>query len=436
MKKPKRNDLKYLAISFFNDYEFVNCISFEMAIRNKENFQALKDIIAYRYSNFKYKSFLFKVEDNEEISDSLIKQYMDIYNIDNEEEMYRIIEYSNNIKLLENNGIVMKNIDEFFYSNTKEDCLKYFAKTQHFTVEPNKISSSLTTVNVAKYVLLKNDNELSRHNNLAKVILNKQHDKLFKDNDEALKQYGITSLSMNPVSLKEHERIEIGFKYQRPKLHFETNLNALINLNLALPISELTYQLEILKNKLIHLNLHTDINSATSKELAENDYFFDTNEYLKKHNRNETYADLFFTYDYYNYMYPITKRYNKIQNVKRDREIKKIKQRNDLDRYDKTNNIQEVIDNYKRSKLLKPDVLMEIEKQVKLFPVLHSLKKELQDREITDEEFRTEKERIVQEYLYDKLKPSEKPLEYMQKMIDKLQYKEFITGIKNPPKNT
>ena len=235
--------------------------------------------------------------------------------------------------------------------------------------------------------------------------------------------------------LAKHERTEISFKYQRPKLHFETNLNALINLNLALPIAELEYQLKILKMKLNDLNLHTDINNSINKEIASDDYYFDTNEYLKKHNRNDTYADLFFTYDYYNYMHPIIKRYNKIQNVKCNQEIENIKNRWGLDASDKKTQIEEI--KSLSRKLVKNDILIEIEKQIELFPKLHTLRKELHDKEITDEEYRSEKERVIQEYCSDKQRASkaEKDLTYMQTMIDKLQYKEFITGIKNPTKN-
>ena len=446
MRKPKRDDLKYIAISYFKDFEFVDCIAFEMAIRNKENFQALKNVIVYKYSDFEYKHHPSAIEDSSEISESFRKIYMETYHIPTDKDMDMIIEYAKNIKLLEDNGISIEKIEEFFIFETKETCLKHFANTQHFTLEPNKNSFSWTTVDVTKYVLLRKSSDYPTYNHLDKLHMDKQDDKHSKSNDETLKKYGLTSLGTVPLNsercqdiecFKDHERTEINFKYQRPRLQFKTNLNTLVNLNLALPLAELEYQLKILKMKLNDLNLHTDINSSINKEIAGNDYYFDTNEYLKKQNREDTYADLFFTYDYFNYVQPILERYNKIQKIRLDREIGKIQQNKALDKHDKQNKIQEEKKGYKERKLNKPCILMEIEKQIELFPELHTLEKDLYDKEISNEEYRNEKERITQSYFSNKQRASkaEKDLTYMQTMIDDLQYKEFITGIKNPTKN-
>ena len=49
---PKRTDVIYKEIESFEDYEYTNCIAYEMAIRNDE---VRKKIINFK--SFKYKSF-------------------------------------------------------------------------------------------------------------------------------------------------------------------------------------------------------------------------------------------------------------------------------------------------------------------------------------------------------------------------------------------
>ena len=275
----------------------------------------------------------------------------------------------------------------------------------------------MTTTNVHKYVLLKTSNDYAAYRHLSKTQISKNHDRVFRNNDKTLKKNGLTSTTTTPINLEKfpetedmeiHERTEINFEYQRPKLKFETNLNALVRINLGLPITEIEHQLRMLKNQVSYLNLHTDIDNAARKEIAGDNYFFDMGKNSKKHNRNKTYADLFFTYDYFNYMQPIIKRYNRIQKAKQDKEIAAIRKRQDLDVSDKKAMIDAIRDKYKGKKLSRQDVLTEIENQI-----------EQDDPPVKG-----------------RASKAEKHLAHMRKMIDELQYKEFITGIKNPPKNT
>lgn len=448
MKKPKRNDIKYMAIEGFRDFEFVECIAFEMAIRNKKNFEALKSVIKYKYSNFKYSFIDIHIDniENDEVSYTFKEDLIKKLNLKNIEDANKIISNAKNLKLLQDNGVYMDNIYEFYYSETEQKCLEYFIATQHFTQDSNKNTYPLISNNVKKYILFKKNNDFYHYNNLDKLYLDKQHDKLFTDGDMTLKEYGFTRTTTTPLNignnipiyhLSQHIRTEIHFEYQRPKLRFKANLNTLVNLNLALPIAELEQQVKMLKKKLNYLNLHSDIDNYTNRALSEdNEYFFNTENYLKKHNRNKVYADLFFTYDYYNYMYPTIKRFNKIKQVEENKKIQKIRNRKDLDSYDKQNMIDELKSD--RKKLTRQDILIEIERQIELFPKIHELKRKLYYKEITEEDYQSKKEEIELKYYSDKKRASkaEKDLKYMQDMIDKLKYKDFITGIKYSPKNT
>lgn len=384
MNYPKIDDQIYKEVESFEDYEYTNCIAYEMAIRNGKVKQLLEKIDNLPMYHDKYEESYCPIE-YDEIDEELEKYYFIDYKIrkhlkftyesylkEYHEIFFKRAKYVKVMQIIEKKVFGKDIIEEL--TNYEEKVSNYFYKNlekisfvyDKYTTEENKTHSN------------------SRR--LMKKIYGIRGDGQFIEEDEEKK------------AIIENRAFLV---FKRPRLLIPQDLDKTIALtiNLNLPQEELKAYIEhikreydksnsIIKNPLEQLGKKLDkAKKVKSKALPKG-----------KNKRKKAMANAFYVYDMYKILeqeYSI-----KTNNLKaeRDTQIKNIKLSKNYDRQEKESMIQDIKEeyNYLLEQYSKTSIKTEINLQSGL--------------SIDDiERYKT----------------------LMNKYIDKLKYKELITGITN-----
>ncbi|MFX4230160.1 hypothetical protein ACOL3I_01550 [Aliarcobacter butzleri] len=237
-KLPQRDDLIYKEIEEFEDYELTDCVAYEMAIRNK-NINAL--VNEYLKKEF---TFLYLEENNKDIE--LLKEYG--FNF---EAMIKT-------QIL---GVLKQDINLF--------------------------SGKIRTNEVFNCDILKN-----RTNNNLLVYFEKGNFfyESFNDKDKIIKKIDKNDINKDFIS-------SLRCNFKRPKLYFQKNKIAKIDINFNLPKEELIAYLSKIKDDFDKDNSII----KTPLELLGETLEKSDNKKTPKKPKAFVYADWFYIYDYWKY---------------------------------------------------------------------------------------------------------------------------------------
>lgn len=381
-KLQKRSDVIYKDIESFKDYELTQCVAYEMAIRNDENFisfeKYISDSIMFynkyqeginRYVTQDYKD-LDTPDDNTKlaISDMLatkgnqisVKQYLANENHKHKEKMsdedklvYEILLekiHNINIEFFQEDGTVVefnsiKKYGRKFYNLLELISKHNKVKTLYINEIDNKVGYSIV------HGVYTNDEDIG-------FTINTDKDKknYFKDEYEAFGEEYNFNITAN-------SRIIENFK--RPKIKIDNFKSKSLNLNIDLirPEEEIIALIKHLKNDLKkhQLILKAPIELLNEKLLEADDI---------PRNKPKRWADIFFIYDYVKAKKNEIKVYN--ENVKKDHDerVYEVKQNIYSDSYDKKIQIIELEKEFNKNKDNKKVVTIfyedELLKQIKI----------------------------------------------------------------------
>ncbi|MCG3715237.1 hypothetical protein L5F64_06595 [Aliarcobacter butzleri] len=303
---PQRDDLIYKEIEEFEDYELTDCVAYEMAIRNK-NINAL--VNEYLKKEF---TFLYLEENNKDIE--LLKEYG--FNF---EAMIKT-------QIL---GVLKQDINLF--------------------------SGKIRTNEVFNCDILKN-----RTNNNLLVYFEKGNFfyESFNDKDKIIKKIDKNDINKDFIS-------SLRCNFKRPKLYFQKNKIAKIDINFNLPKEELIAYLSKIKDDFDKDNSIIKTPLELLGEILENENIDIKN--LPKRDIKKIYADMFFIYDYF--IFQDKKYKNEREKLKNELEIKikEINKKWDYDKPDKKAEIEEKKNDYKtnKQKYSKEQIIDELMKELK-----------------------------------------------------------------------
>lgn len=272
-KLPRRDDEKYRIISSYESYELTHCISFEMAVRNKEVQDILEKIKELTivskdlYTDYSlYKEDAIMREESLEILNSL-EIVVDI-DFDNFNALYAYSE-------------VMKAITQFTVLLEEEYYMIYDRKE----LIPDGMEDVFESPNHHEP-----DEEL--HNYMDKVIDQNLHatdkDSNYKDNYSKEAGYVVYQGSYNESVSYDINKIFPNFK--RPMREFNQTQVAF---NMSLPKDEIIAYINKIKDDYDHKHSsYKTLNQMLYGEDTRTDDSLD-------HKQKERYADDFFIYDYY-----------------------------------------------------------------------------------------------------------------------------------------
>jgi len=343
---PKRSDDIYKEIESFKDYELTQCVAYEMAIRN----DYAKELLFY------------------------YELHLNQYNID----------INLGISNIENRTLNddLKNDSLFLEEELEELYLEPISLQNFFYQKKNKENKE----NKLNITTISKEYQYPKHgagwidetkSESREVFISKTSE--YKKDDS----YHIHDIS-NHISLI----------LSRPKLISDNSKNATINLNLSLPLIELTAYLKEIK-----LNYEKDTSIIkTPLELLGNELQNANNSKLPKKPKAKLWADLFFVYDY-------------------------VKARLS----EKENNNKQIIEQYEKDK-----------QNISNNQGLSTSDKRIQKAELLIE-FEENKDNTKQEDIYQddellkqldiKSNSISKYYTLMKNYIDKLKYKELVTGV-------
>ncbi|MDN5042536.1 hypothetical protein O8C80_04200 [Aliarcobacter butzleri] len=237
-KLPQRDDLIYKEIEEFQDYELTNCVAYEMAIRNKDINALVNEYLKKEFT------FLYLEENNKDIE--LLKEYG--FNFE-----AMII-----TQIL---GVLKQDINLF--------------------------SGKIRTNEVFNCDILKN-----RTNNNSLVYFEKGNFfyESFDDKDKIIKKIDKNDINKDFISF-------LRCNFKRPKLYFQKNKIAKIDINLNLPKEELIAYISKIKDE------YDKDNSIikTPLELLGETLEKSDNKKTPKKPKAFVYADWFYIYDYWKY---------------------------------------------------------------------------------------------------------------------------------------
>lgn len=235
---PQRDDLIYKEIEEFEDYELTDCVAYEMAIRNK-NINAL--VNEYLKKEF---TFLYLEENNKDIE--LLKEYG--FNF---EAMIKT-------QIL---GVLKQDINLF--------------------------SGKIRTNEVFNCDILKN-----RTNNNLLVYFEKGNFfyESFNDKDKIIKKIDKNDINKDFIS-------SLRCNFKRPKLYFQKNKIARIDINFNLPKEELIAYISKIKDDFDKDNSIIKTPLELLGEILEKS----DNKRTPKKPKASVYADWFYIYDYWKY---------------------------------------------------------------------------------------------------------------------------------------
>lgn len=320
MKLPGRNDDIYTVIEGFKDYEYTNCIAYEMAIRNDEVKSLLREIVnypLYEYSPFEDKHF------------ELDKELESIYFID-----YKIRRH------------IEKGYDFFIEVHHKEfsDMLNYVKFRQILKREEFKEDILNNLIEDEKKVL----NYYYKNFEKLEFVWDKhttEEDRIHTNSKPLVRKICGINADGKLITEEDEKKAIIEdrnfLQFKRPRLSIPKDLDKTINISINpnLPLEELKAYIE-------HIKLEYDKENSIIKsplELLGEEISAETIDF--KNMTSKEWADCFFIYDYYKLstdnqkttklqnLQDLLTEYNGFKVEKTKEEIRKSKNRNDNSKF-------------------------------------------------------------------------------------------------------
>lgn len=367
---PKRNDNIYKEIESFEDYEYTNCIAFEMAIRNDEVKKLLDKTNLFN---------TIKRATQNEVIDSHFDNIL-LSTKERKDVAFELSKYGFNHK-----ECVMHNLHKNM-ANIKGDKLGSTVLAQSEYTKLTDILSKSELDIVCKV-------EISLYNQMPWV--KEEKDKM-KTNEDFLKIgnhlewiFHETNEEIIKDALKRTQKIKIKNQFSRPILELPYTTIADIQINLSIPKDELIAYITKLKEEY-------DTDNSMIKTPLE--HLGEKSENSSMTISKKKIADKFFVYDYVKVRLKEIDELNQEEKLKYDEKIQWIKNNSSLTGSDKKIQIQTLKHDQKEN--LINTTINDIFKDEKL------------NKEIT--------KGTAKRYYYE-IKP----------FIDELKYKELITGISN-----
>lgn len=276
---PNRNDDIYKEIESFKDYEYTNCIAYEMAIRNgtvKELIKKIYNLPLYEYCPYEEEYCkLDKLLEEDYLIDKGIRTHIsNTFDIYTEKKHTAYYEYAEKVKYI--SIFQKKKIEEII---TKES-LEILRKDGDF------IFNSFYN-NIEKYKLIfdKFTTEESKTHTNSKPLLTR-----LIANEEG----GLKSEEVDEKAIIENRKL---FRFKRPRLTIPIKISIEVSLkiNLILPRSELIAYISKIKDDYDKDN--TII--KTPLELIGEDIAKSDNKHTQVKSNAKKWADWFYVYDCY-----------------------------------------------------------------------------------------------------------------------------------------
>lgn len=383
MNYPEIDDEIYKEIERFKEYEYTNCIAYEMAIRNKEIKKLINQISkipVYEYSPY------------QDEYDKLDKELEERYFID---------------------WCIRKHLEKTFDNYVEEKYTKYHdctMKVKYLSVfegkELKEIISDESLINLRSHGEIIHD---SYYNNIERYKISFD-DILYESKKVHLnsKPLGHKMIPDGLGGIKEEkeeakaiieDRNYLRFERPRLQIPIESTKEIVLKINLALPVEELVSYLSKIKNDYDKdtLVIKSPL-ELVGEELDKADEIKSKAIPKEKEKRKKAMANAFYVYDMYKILEP--KYLTKINSFKKERDskVRELKQSKNYDRQEKNSMIKDIKEEYifLLDQYSKTSIKTEINLQSGL--------------SIDD----IERYRAL-----------------MNKYIDNLKYKELITGISN-----
>lgn len=287
-KLPKRCDEKYKVIENYKPYELTHCISYEMAIRNKEVKLLLKNIILLTIANEELFKLTMTTYNHDEMQD-----FVKFYIKDSlKETVNNISEYFKSINILLN-----IDFDNFDLLQSLNDITKTLAKASNLLEDKYYMIHDCKEINIPKgwenifdeSNHYETDSELNEH--FEKVVNSTfgiKNDKRYKEHSEKNDCYVSYQGIFEGTNSYEINKIFPNFK--RPMREFNQTQVAF---NMSLPKNEIIAYITRIKD---------DYDNKESSYKTLNQLLHGDDKRIEDkldHKEKDRYADDFFIYDYY-----------------------------------------------------------------------------------------------------------------------------------------
>lgn len=250
---PKRSDSIYKEIETFENYEFTNCIAYEMAIRTNSFFS--NTIKGVSYFNNLYLANKEKLENSPR-------------NITHDGEDFKLTKEQSYILQLRSFTMSISNI------------------LYEIGICRNSINDIFKIKEIENFKLIK---ELKKYKELKEIDNTHYGDEVYCDYKKGF------SISQLQGDIDSPLNNIINADWKRPRLHYIEGRHAEIELNLNLPIEELIAYISKIKDEYDNDN---SIVKAPLELLGEN-LEKSNDKHIQKKPKAEKYADWFYVYDCY-----------------------------------------------------------------------------------------------------------------------------------------
>ena len=285
-KLPRRDDKVYQVISSYEPYELTHCISYEMAIRNKDVIALLKNIKSLTVLSKKQFEFFIsfgdiEIEENPYLnSETIIKEALELL------EYYKVTQNFNikfkNYKLLNMYASIMQMITHLIMILEKN----YFIIYDRKEIVPEGMEDVFKESNHYEP-----DRELNQYMNKAiEELIKNEYDPSHKYKDNYTVKDGYVTYQASYEDSNEYDINKIFPNFKRPMREFNQTQVAF---NMSLPKDEIIAYIEKIKND--YDNKNTSYKTLTQLLYDDNTRIEDKLD----HKQKDKYADDFFIYDYY-----------------------------------------------------------------------------------------------------------------------------------------
>lgn len=285
-KLPRRDDEVYQVISSYEPYELTHCISYEMAIRNKDVIALLKNIKSLTVlSKKQFEYFIssgdIEIEENPYLdSETIIKEALELL------EYYKVTQNFKikfkNYKLLNMYASIMQIITHLIMILEKN----YFMIYDRKEIVPEGMEDVFKESNHYEP-----DRELNQYMNKAiEELMKNEYDPRHRYKDNYTVKDGYVTYQASYENSKEYDINKIFPNFKRPMREFNQTQVAF---NMSLPKEEIIAYIEKIKND--YDNKNTSYKTLTQLLYGDNTRIEDKLD----HKQKDKYADDFFIYDYY-----------------------------------------------------------------------------------------------------------------------------------------
>lgn len=339
---PQRNDQVYIDIENYNDYEYTNCIAYQMLIRTEKFIKLIDTNESERDSKWENKIKECGLNHMDVLSMHTKRLYY--YNFflhDKNNHLHPRWEKHSSLTI----GSIENGLDSLikYYFDKKEIYSSPYISDDELTTLMNRLNN-FKKVNVEYEEILNNLSKYAivgiNHRNKDELILLDENIYL-----SSLKKEFLKTLSINE---EEQKYIPAELSFKTPKLWFKEAKIVTIPINVNLPEDELIAYIKGIK-KTYNKNNNTvgNIFEILGGDIEKGIEPGSKNKLSKEKNTLKyLMADAFYIYDMYMVMNKIYKDMKNKKIVKKNSDIKLIKKRNNLDGDQKKSCISQIKSDY------------------------------------------------------------------------------------------